>query len=110
MAEPMEQIIDGNEVAQKEPDEVKAGVEAFRRAHGRAPGLHVVLVGDDQASAVYVRNKEKAAEEVGMAGKVYRLAAPDDGGRAGDDRRVLHRGRAGGGARPALHAGPALDG
>jgi methylenetetrahydrofolate dehydrogenase (NADP+) / methenyltetrahydrofolate cyclohydrolase len=54
---------------------VKAGVDAFRAAHGRAPGLHVVLVGDDQASAVYVRNKEKAAEEVGMAGKVYRLPA-----------------------------------
>ena len=71
----MAQIIDGKAVAQKVRDEVKAGVEAFRRAHGRAPGLHVVLVGDDQASAVYVRNKEKAAEEVGMAGKVYRLAA-----------------------------------
>ena len=48
---------------------------AFRAAHGRAPGLHVVFVGDDQASAVYVRNKEKAAEEIGMAGKVYRLPA-----------------------------------
>jgi len=71
----MAQIIDGKAVAQKVRDEVKAGVEAFRTAHGRAPGLHVVLVGDDQASAVYVRNKEKAAEEVGMAGKVYRLAA-----------------------------------
>jgi methylenetetrahydrofolate dehydrogenase (NADP+)/methenyltetrahydrofolate cyclohydrolase len=54
---------------------VREGVDAFRAAHGRAPGLHVVLVGDDQASAVYVRNKEKAAEEVGIAGKVYRLPA-----------------------------------
>lgn len=71
----MAQIIDGKAVAQKVRDEVKAGVDAFRAAHGRAPGLHVVLVGDDQASAVYVRNKEKAAEEVGMAGKVYRLPA-----------------------------------
>ena len=71
----MAQIIDGKAVAQKVRDEVKAGVLAFRSEHGRAPGLHVVLVGDDQASAVYVRNKEKAAEEVGMAGKVYRLPA-----------------------------------
>jgi methylenetetrahydrofolate dehydrogenase (NADP+)/methenyltetrahydrofolate cyclohydrolase len=71
----MAQIIDGKAVAQKVRDEVKAGVAAFRSAHGRAPGLHVVLVGEDQASAVYVRNKEKAAEEVGIAGKVYRLPA-----------------------------------
>jgi methylenetetrahydrofolate dehydrogenase (NADP+) / methenyltetrahydrofolate cyclohydrolase len=71
----MAQIIDGKAVAQKVRDEVKAGVAAFRAAHGRAPGLHVVLVGDDPASAVYVRNKEAAAEEVGMAGKVYRLPA-----------------------------------
>lgn len=71
----MAQIIDGKAVAQKVRDEVKAGVAAFKAAHGRAPGLHVVLVGDDQASAVYVRNKEAAAEEVGMAGKVYRLPA-----------------------------------
>jgi methylenetetrahydrofolate dehydrogenase (NADP+) / methenyltetrahydrofolate cyclohydrolase len=71
----MAQIIDGKAVAQKVRDEVKAGVATFRAAQGRAPGLHVVLVGDDPASAVYVRNKEKAADEVGMAGKVYRLAA-----------------------------------
>ncbi|HVY27425.1 MAG TPA: bifunctional methylenetetrahydrofolate dehydrogenase/methenyltetrahydrofolate cyclohydrolase FolD [Polyangiaceae bacterium] len=71
----MAQIIDGKAVAQKVKDEVRAGAEAFRAAHGRAPGLHVVLVGDDQASAVYVGHKEKAAAEVGIAGKVYRLPA-----------------------------------
>jgi methylenetetrahydrofolate dehydrogenase (NADP+) / methenyltetrahydrofolate cyclohydrolase len=70
----MAQIIDGKAVAQKVRDEVKVGVEAFVAAHGRAPGLHVVLVGDDPASAVYVGGKEKAAAEVGLAGKVYRLA------------------------------------
>jgi methylenetetrahydrofolate dehydrogenase (NADP+) / methenyltetrahydrofolate cyclohydrolase len=70
----MAQIIDGKAVAQKVRDEVKLGVEAFVAAHGRAPGLHVVLVGDDPASAVYVGGKEKAAAEVGLAGKVYRLA------------------------------------
>jgi methylenetetrahydrofolate dehydrogenase (NADP+)/methenyltetrahydrofolate cyclohydrolase len=71
----MAQIIDGKAVAQKVRDEVKAGVAAFAAEHGRAPGLHVVLVGDDPASAVYVGSKEKAAAEVGMAGKVYRLPA-----------------------------------
>ncbi len=71
----MAQIIDGKAVAQKVRDEVRQGVRAFRAEHGRAPGLHVVLVGEDPASAVYVRNKEKAAEEVEMAGKVYRLPA-----------------------------------
>src|SRR3954470_25010661 len=70
----MAQIIDGKAVAQKVRDEVKLGVAAFVAAHGRAPGLHVVLVGDDPASAVYVGGKEKAAAEVGLAGKVYRLA------------------------------------
>jgi methylenetetrahydrofolate dehydrogenase (NADP+)/methenyltetrahydrofolate cyclohydrolase len=71
----MAQIIDGKAIAQKVRDEVKAGVAAFRAKHGRAPGLHVVLVGDDKASAVYVGGKEKAAAEVGMAGTVYRLPA-----------------------------------
>lgn len=69
----MAQIIDGKAVSQKVRDEVKAGVAAFHAEHGRLPGLHVVLVGDDQASAVYVGAKEKAAAEVGMAGQVYRL-------------------------------------
>jgi methylenetetrahydrofolate dehydrogenase (NADP+) / methenyltetrahydrofolate cyclohydrolase len=71
----MAQIIDGKAIAQKVRDEVRLGVEAFRALHGRAPGLSVVLVGDDPASDVYVRSKEKAAAEVGMAGKLYRLAA-----------------------------------
>lgn len=47
----------------------------FRAQHGRAPGLHVILAGDDPASAVYVRNKELAADKVGMAGQVHRLPA-----------------------------------
>ena len=45
----------------------------FTKQHGRAPGLHVVLAGSDPASAVYVRNKEKNAKEVGIAGQVHRL-------------------------------------
>ncbi len=71
----MARLIDGKAVAKAVRDEVARGVDAFRNQHGRAPGLHVVLAGDDQASAVYVRNKEKAAAEVGMVGKVHRLPA-----------------------------------
>ena len=69
------QLIDGKGVAQKVRDEVKREVERFVAEHGRAPGLDVVLVGDDPASAVYTRNKEKASVEVGMRGRLHRLPA-----------------------------------
>jgi len=71
----MAKLIDGKAVAQTVRNEVARGVAEFRAQHGRAPGLHVILAGDDPASAVYVRNKEKAALEVGMEGKVHRLPA-----------------------------------
>jgi methylenetetrahydrofolate dehydrogenase (NADP+)/methenyltetrahydrofolate cyclohydrolase len=71
----MAQLIDGKEVAQVVRAEVARNVAAFKEKQGRSPGLHVVLAGDDQASAVYVRGKEKAAEEAGIAGKVHRLPA-----------------------------------
>jgi methylenetetrahydrofolate dehydrogenase (NADP+)/methenyltetrahydrofolate cyclohydrolase len=66
-------IIDGKAIAQKVRDEVKAEVARFAAEHGRSPGLDVVLVGDDPASAVYTRNKEKAAVEVGLRGRLHRL-------------------------------------
>jgi methylenetetrahydrofolate dehydrogenase (NADP+)/methenyltetrahydrofolate cyclohydrolase len=69
----MGELIDGVAIAAKVRDEVKARAAAFAQEHGRAPGLHVVLVGDDPASQVYVRNKEKAAAAVGIAGEVHRL-------------------------------------
>jgi methylenetetrahydrofolate dehydrogenase (NADP+)/methenyltetrahydrofolate cyclohydrolase len=68
-------IIDGKAVAAKVREEVKAGAAAFAARVGRPPRLDVVLVGDDPASHVYVRNKEKAAHEVGFAGGVHRLPA-----------------------------------
>jgi methylenetetrahydrofolate dehydrogenase (NADP+)/methenyltetrahydrofolate cyclohydrolase len=52
---------------------VKSGVAAFVAARGRPPGIHVVLVGSDPASQVYTRSKEKASNEVGMAGKLHTL-------------------------------------
>jgi methylenetetrahydrofolate dehydrogenase (NADP+)/methenyltetrahydrofolate cyclohydrolase len=68
-------VLDGKAVAQSIRQEVAAGVTALRAAHGVVPGLTVVLVGEDPASQVYVRNKEKAAREVGMDSRVLRLPA-----------------------------------
>jgi methylenetetrahydrofolate dehydrogenase (NADP+)/methenyltetrahydrofolate cyclohydrolase len=68
-------LIDGKAIAKAVRDEVAAGVAEFIKQAGRPPGLHVVLAGEDPASAVYVRNKEKAALEVGIAGAVHRLPA-----------------------------------
>ncbi len=66
-------IIDGKAIAQKVREEVKVEVARFAADHGRSPGLDVVLVGDDPASAVYTRNKEKAALEVGIRGRLHKL-------------------------------------
>jgi len=68
-------IINGKEISAAIREEIKAEV------HGMSvrPGLAVVLVGDDPASAVYVRNKSKACAEVGIYSEVYRL--PEETGR-----------------------------
>ena len=60
------ELINGTEIAEKIRGEVADGVKEMRDKHGIAPGLAVILVGDDPASAVYVRRKEKAATEAGM--------------------------------------------
>lgn len=63
---PTARILDGKRIAETLLDELGARVAA-RTAAGRcAPGLAVVLVGDDPASAVYVRNKRRAARKVGI--------------------------------------------
>ena len=71
----MANIINGKEISAAIREEIKAGV------HGMSvrPGLAVVLVGDNPASAVYVRNKSKACAEVGIYSEVYRL--PEETGR-----------------------------
>ncbi|MFI5306266.1 MAG: bifunctional methylenetetrahydrofolate dehydrogenase/methenyltetrahydrofolate cyclohydrolase FolD [Polyangiales bacterium] len=69
------QLIDGKAVAKKVRAEVAQRISAFVARHGRKPGLEVVLVGDDPASHVYVRNKEKASAEIGMRGAAHRLPA-----------------------------------
>ena len=66
-------IIDGNRIAKDIRGEVAEGVKAFTAKHGYAPGLAAVLVGDDPASAVYVRNKERACAEVGIFSETFNL-------------------------------------
>ena len=68
-------IIDGKAFAAALRARVAEGVAAFVAQAGRAPGLAVVLVGEDPASAVYVRNKGKAVREAGMVGVEHRLPA-----------------------------------
>jgi methylenetetrahydrofolate dehydrogenase (NADP+)/methenyltetrahydrofolate cyclohydrolase len=68
-------LIDGKRVGERVRAEVAERAAAFARAHGRPPGLEVVLVGDDPASQVYVRNKEKASHKAGIHGGVHRLPA-----------------------------------
>jgi methylenetetrahydrofolate dehydrogenase (NADP+)/methenyltetrahydrofolate cyclohydrolase len=69
------QILDGKAVAAKERARSAARAADFASEHGRAPGLAVVKVGEDPASAVYVRNKRKACEECGIASFAHDLPA-----------------------------------
>lgn len=69
------QIIDGKAEAKKLRARVTSRVAAFVDEHGRAPGLDVVLVGEDPASVVYTRMKEKAAGKAGIRGTLHRLPA-----------------------------------
>jgi len=66
-------IIDGKAAAAELRAAVGAEVELFRAASGRSPGLAVVLVGEDPASAVYVRAKGKATREAGMQSFEHKL-------------------------------------
>lgn len=59
-------LIDGKAIAALVVEEVKAAVAERNRQGLSRPGLAVIRVGDDPASAVYVRNKRKKTEEVGM--------------------------------------------
>ncbi len=68
------ELIDGAKIARSVRDDVARDVAALR-GRGLTPGLTVVLVGDDPASAVYVRSKGKACDEAGMASETIRLPA-----------------------------------
>ncbi len=66
-------IIDGKAFAAEVRGRVGARVTALKEAHGPTPGLTVVLVGEDPASQVYVRNKAKAAREAGIVSDEIRM-------------------------------------
>ncbi len=66
------QLIDGKKISQDIKDEVKAKVAELKEK-GREISLAVILVGDNSASAVYVRNKKKACEYVGIRSLSYEL-------------------------------------
>jgi len=65
--------IDGKAAGQAIRDQVAALVAEFTRSMGRAPGLATVLVGEDPASAVYVRSKNRATAEAGMVSFAHNL-------------------------------------
>ena len=68
-------IIDGTAMAREVRAEVAEGVSELKASTGLTPGLAVVLVGDDPASAAYVRNKGRAATEAGITARDVRLPA-----------------------------------
>jgi len=68
-------LIDGKAIAAAYRERLAADVSTFRAATGVTPKLTAVLVGEDPASQVYVRNKEQACARAGLAGEVRRLPA-----------------------------------
>lgn len=68
-------LINGKEISAAIRAELREECTAFVAKRGYAPGLAVVIVGEDPASQVYVRNKARACEEVGFYSEVHRLPA-----------------------------------
>ncbi len=68
-------LLDGKRIADELIGDLRRRVRATVRSGGQAPGLAVILVGNDPASAVYVRNKRRASEKIGLAAFDYDLPA-----------------------------------
>jgi len=68
-------ILDGQALAKEIRAEVASDVAEIVQKHGVTPGLAAVLVGDDPASAIYVRNKRRACDEVGMFSETFEMPA-----------------------------------
>lgn len=66
-------IIDGKKISLDLKNELKAGVEECKASKGKVPGLTVIIVGQDPASQVYVRNKAKTCKEIGMISSVIEM-------------------------------------
>lgn len=69
------QILDGKALAKTLKEELAVEVAELTREHNVVPKLDAVLVGDDPASQVYVRNKQRACERVGIESTLHRLPA-----------------------------------
>ena len=69
----MAKIIDGKQISQEIKEELKSKVEEFKNKYNRQITLAVILVGENPASQVYVKNKIKATEYVGMKSLAYYL-------------------------------------
>jgi methylenetetrahydrofolate dehydrogenase (NADP+)/methenyltetrahydrofolate cyclohydrolase len=76
----MAKILDGTATSKEIRAEVAEGVAEMRQKHSVTPGLAAVLMGDDPASAIYVRNKGRACHEVGMFNETFHLpeSAPQE--------------------------------
>ncbi len=68
-------MIDGKQIADKVSEQVRSGVEALEAKYGIRPGLATVLVGEDPASATYVRMKQRMCEELGIRSVGHNLPA-----------------------------------
>ena len=90
-------IIDGKRISDSLKEEMKAQVIALEKQYGRRPGLAVIIVGENPASQVYVRNKVRAAEYVGL--RSVQITLPEETSEA-DLLAQIDR----------LNADPAIDG
>jgi len=90
-------LLDGKALAKTMQAEIAAGVAELQRTHGVRPGLAAVLVGDNEASRIYVRNKIRACQQTGVAGFLHELPAETA---QADLIDLVHR----------LNADPAVDG
>ena len=68
-------LLDGKQLAQAMQAEIAQAAARFAQEHGTRPGLAAVLVGNDPASRIYVRNKRKACERVGIESRLHELPA-----------------------------------
>ena len=71
----MAKLIDGKQISAQIREEIKEETAAFQKEYGYLPGLAVVIVGENPASQVYVRNKARACGEVGFYSEVHELPA-----------------------------------
>src|SRR4051812_40300833 len=90
-------LLNGRVVSAQRREQVRSQVQEFRKNYQRVPGLAVVLIGDNSASEIYVKNKIKSCREVGMESTLVRLPASAS---QSEMEERLH----------ALNASPEVDG